>query len=843
MRPRALHRLGMTLLGFGLISTALGSWAAVAAATPATTTSDPATTVTTTAADPSAQTQKWAEPQFVGPRDATSASYSALSNLSITVSQTRDITNQGVTVSWTGGRPTSVGNFAHDYLQVMQCWGDATTGPTPEQCAWGAPTSGLSNLMGDRTGLRSLKVNEDPAQEYTDKYRVTPPVTQPNLRAYAVPFTTVDGESNVDVSSYFTSATTNEVTAARTGDDGTGEVVFTTQTSLEAPYLGCGATMASGKPRACWLVVVPRGDVTANGTPVAETPDGYMTGSPLSATNWANRVVFSMDFQAIGSSCDMGNAERRLVGHELFTDAMVSWQSSLCGSGTTYGYSQIGDAEARSQIVSSVQGASRLAVVSKPLTKEQSGTSGVTYSPIARNALVVAFNIDRDYSQNSDLIAQNGTPVTSLTLNARLVAKLLTQSYRADVPGGGSSPPLSTNPRSIVTDPEFVALNPEFKDFVPSTGPEGLLVSLGSSDAVIQVWDWIRSDPEGRSFLRGEDDGYGMTINPAYKALDLATAGSTDSFPKADLTNYRQNSIVPEPGYGTLDLRPYMSDMHEAARRAQRADSGAKIVWDPYKLPAGFTSSGAQLPGHRFELALTDRVSAERYGLRTAALVNQAGQPTLATDSTINKAISTMPADADNPTVKVYDGTVREVGTYPLSTVSYAAVSVCLASTDELKDYASFLDFAATTGQKSGRAKGELPTGYVPLTAADITSTTSLAATLRSPAKVAKICPTTKASPQPSSTPTAKPSATATPTTAAPTRTNTTTPTSTDSPSTPVPSATAASTPSEPQATAAAQVTIGPSTTIARMGAIGALGLGLPSALIGPALMRRARLG
>ena len=59
--------------------------------------------------------------------------------------------------------------------------------------------------------------------------------------------------------------------------------------------------------------------------------------------------------------------------------------------------------------------------------------------------LVVAFQIDD----------ADGKPVTDLKLNARLVAKLVTASYRS-----GGNPAVINNPVNIFRDPEFQALNP-----------------------------------------------------------------------------------------------------------------------------------------------------------------------------------------------------------------------------------------------------------------------------------------------------------------------------------------------------------------------------------------------
>jgi hypothetical protein len=59
----------------------------------------------------------------------------AFANVKVTVGQTKNLVNQAVTVSWTGGAPTlPAGGFGVDYLQIMQCWGDDPSGPDRTQC-------------------------------------------------------------------------------------------------------------------------------------------------------------------------------------------------------------------------------------------------------------------------------------------------------------------------------------------------------------------------------------------------------------------------------------------------------------------------------------------------------------------------------------------------------------------------------------------------------------------------------------------------------------------------------------------------------------------------------------
>src|SRR5262249_57380192 len=80
-------------------------------------------------------------------------------NLKVTVSQTTNLINQTVVVSWTGGAPTlpDTGNFGVNYLQIMQCWGDDPAGPDRTQCQYGGSYSQVSPGAG--TWVRSRQVN------------------------------------------------------------------------------------------------------------------------------------------------------------------------------------------------------------------------------------------------------------------------------------------------------------------------------------------------------------------------------------------------------------------------------------------------------------------------------------------------------------------------------------------------------------------------------------------------------------------------------------------------------------------------------------------------------------
>lgn len=684
-------------------------------------------------------------------RDQTSHFYDEFENFQVTVSQTRNLSNQGVTVSWSGLDRTMPGELASNYVQIMQCWGDET-GPTPQQCQWGSPITATENLMGSFTANRDLMKGEDPNQAYNTSFLIPPPVNQPFLKSYRVPFKTVGGETTYNFIKYFSNETSNEFSAAPTGVSGGGEAVFEVQTALEAPHLGCGAQTATG-PRDCWLVVIPRGELRANGTRILEGE--RISGSPLSASHWANRVQIPLSFSPLTVSCALGNSERRVVGTEMISAAFYSWQPSLCKDIATFGYSQIGDGEARRQITGSLFGSSGLAFIADPIDEELRGKNQLVYAPVANSAVVVAFNIEKNFKSDSPLVSQNGALVTDLKLNARLVAKLLTQSYRNDVPGGNTQEHVKDNPRSLVADPEFIQLNPDFEYFQRGLEPGGLLVALGSSDSTALVWRWLQNDPKASSFLKGTSDQWGMKLNKFYSTLELATDTEIESFPKADLSTYRPNSSTPEPGFSTLDMRPYSHDMLDAAAAARRGDSKSKTIWDPNKIPAAFASGGAQPIGQRFMLAITDLPAAERYGLGVATLVSSTGQESKPTASTMNAAVSAMPVDASTG-ILYNDGKSVKGTAYPWTSLTYAVVNVCTQTPKALSEYSSMLNYAAGPGQITGEAQGMLPYGYVPLQA-NLSSKAKAAAKALTSSTVAKDCPSNlpeEEKPTPTPTPT-----------------------------------------------------------------------------------------
>ena len=211
---------------------------------------------------------------------------STFPNLKVTVNQTRNLVNQDISVSWTGGDQTSGANtFNSDYLQIFECWGDPETttdpkgatdpGPPPSQCEFGGESSTpTTSYPVQSTGFEYSRVlSQSSWSGYSQLEGCSAPPVLPasscSIPGYddlyndawdgfvIDPFVAVDGtvvgpqaDYNFDenpnspkpfwLDPYFSFDTTNEVDFARTYSGGTGQQLFQVDTGLEAPGLGCG---------------------------------------------------------------------------------------------------------------------------------------------------------------------------------------------------------------------------------------------------------------------------------------------------------------------------------------------------------------------------------------------------------------------------------------------------------------------------------------------------------------------------------------------------------------------------------------------------------------------------
>ncbi|MFD7131378.1 hypothetical protein [Streptomyces sp. NPDC059894] len=624
--------------------------------------------------------------------------YDDFSGLKVTVHQTRNLRTQGVRISWEGGAPTTNDTvFWTDFLQIMQCWGDDPSGPTREQCVYGG--SGVP-LPGTGVDGRSLSAAADPQEtQYTG-----PNAFVPFRPAGDLPPTTSATDKT-----YFGPLDTNEQPANRTFAGGTGEVTFEVQDGIQAPHLGCGVnTAAAGDtpaPRSCWLVVVPRGTHNSDGTDVTGAgEDGKIDGSPLSATNWAQRMAVRLDFLPVDEFCPQGQPERPTAGSELATDAITSWQPRLCSStGSTFAFTQSGEEPARSQVLATTAETPVLGLTVDPVAPTEGGAQ-VVHAPVAVSGLAIAF-----FMESASGLVQD------MKLTPRLVAKMLTHSYTKDVTLGDAPDYLDGNPAFFHQDPEFKELNPEFPAL--SGQPTSLMVPLQSSDTTRLVWNWLQSDEDARDFLSGTADPWGMKVNRYYQDLNLAEAASLTDFPKVDpTTSPALANGEPPLTYAVTDLDPYTADLHDGALRTRRGNNNNVVKWEPGNNAPPKLVNEVPWSGRHAVMAIVDTASAERYGLRTAALRNADGTFVRPSTGTLTAAVGTMRPSSVDASVLEPDPALAEGQAYPLTAVAYAAASVN-QDAEAREAYAEFIRYAAGAGQTPGLSAGELPPGYAPLPA------------------------------------------------------------------------------------------------------------------------------
>jgi hypothetical protein len=506
----------------------------------------------------------------VGPGEVTVSGRGAFSNLKITVSQTQDLVNQAIGISWTGMEPTGLGQQNDpltNFLQIMECWGDKVTdastpadavndvpanpGPPREQCEWGGATD-VGNYTNAAQGLHHFANGPDDSRGIrgfngTQTDQQTDSVYESGSGAPEVPFRAVDGTVVPHLTSngnwlnpYYDHTTTNELPFNFTWPGGTGTAVFQADTALEAPGLGCGDPVSNGSstPRDCWLVIVPRGPTDINGQPYPAN-DFSVLGSPLASPIWPDRIAIPLQYRLDASPCPIGAHEHRTQGSELVTAAMVSWQSGFCASkGTVLGYSSLDDDLVRQQLTTAGAGNGELEFLSRAADPSTvPAGEQIVYAPVTLSGVTISFRIDYTTDEQSSVGPPRslGPPVTQINLTPRLVAKLITDSYvdanafrlggdpaRAvafGTPDASHYTWLLKNPVNMFEDPDFQQHNPQVDGLDNLAGARlgaTVEVELAGSDAAFELWSWILADPSARAFLAGQPDPWGMTVDPYY---------------------------------------------------------------------------------------------------------------------------------------------------------------------------------------------------------------------------------------------------------------------------------------------------------------------------------------
>ena len=693
-----------------------------------------------------------------------------LGGLSVTVTQTTGLTSQAVQVAVAGAAGGRDSNGTGSLLQVMQCWGAmkadgtpdlAATQPDPATCEVGPGGSDVSGVP-DRWMGRVL--NSDPLVDGGDWDQKDPGGFTLPAPFQAINGQTYRGKESSDAlqgrdNPFFNHTTTNELTALRPDASGKAQGLFEIQTGQQSDALGCGLRAGVPSVANCWLVLMPRPEYDSPAGP------GVSLGA-VSPSVWAQRLQLKLSFQDLAQSCPGGAARTLSAGSELLTTAMASWIPGVCNAKRIgAGFTQLGDAQARQQLTSS----GGLIFTTRPIANDSTNF----YAPAALTAPVIAFTADADAS------AATLGQIRDLRLNARLVAKLLTQSYRYGMDDQAGSelkvkaPWYLTQVRSLSDDPEFRKLNPGVLLYLSPAASGDLLVENLLSDAGAQVWQWLLHDPDAQSFLNGCPDADGMVINPFYSTrtysgcdaskslLDGAaqakitkTTTPTD-FVYAPMLYPPDGAAYPQLGWyqraaenfgpGVVappltwnDLHARVANLASAGRNAFQALYPSNTIFCLYSSdsncipqPGVWKSGGRQNLGYRIVMTITDASTAARFQLPTAKLCDDSGAHCIGADqASLTKAAASFDQSDVAGVSKPALNPDYASGAYPLTMPVYAAIGTDGLKKSDATAYASLLDYLSTTGQKPGLESGLLPPGYAPLTPAMVAQTATLVKTL-----------------------------------------------------------------------------------------------------------------
>jgi hypothetical protein len=573
----------------------------------------------------------------------------------VTVSQTTNLVNQTIQVSWTGFTPSGTGGSpvynasGTDYpVMVAQCRG--TDPKIPDDC-YDATNGGSPATFG---------------------------ADGPGNTAYAI-----------------------------TEQNGTGTADILLFTSVQNQWLGCGPTTG------CSLVIMPSqgGDSVDYATPhcgdhaddnqfldLGEYAFTSFDNSPNTAyCSWQKRIVIPLRFAPTPDGCPLRNADFTAGGSPMLADAMQEWQTGFCEGANSVEVqynSEVNESEARTDFA---DGLDNIAFTTLPL----SGPTKYpyTYAPVAVSAATVAYWVDNSVT---------GQPYTNLKLDPRLVTKLLTTSYAYTndaCPNGGAPPfgcdnAVDNNPINLYSDPEFEKLNPKVgQNPAQPTGTEIPNIVSGDSDMTWVTTSWIAANQDAASFLAGQFDPWGMHVNTYYLGLKYPT----DAFLPMD--PYPPISFQYSPVY---PLSTVATDMSEYIL------PGTEDVKDP--TTGNYDSLPPETVGDRDMWSVLDLADATRFLIPTAAIENAAGKYVEPTSASMTAAVNDMTVNADG--VRSINEASKDPNEYPLTMIIYAVVPTGGISQTKADKIAQFLYDVAGEGQKSGTAPGELAPGYMPLTSA-----------------------------------------------------------------------------------------------------------------------------
>ena len=576
----------------------------------------------------------------------------------VTVTQTADLVNQQIQVSWTNFTPSTAQvynqqNVAYP-LMVAECKG--TDPASPADC-YGAENGGVTSTSG--------------------KYG-------PMNAAYAT--TTAEGTGLADV-----------------------DIL----TKEENQFLGCLST------RPCSLAIVPaQGGNYSVSPPNCSDHAGdfsFGTGTAIGASSfgsqdfacsWAKRIVVPLKFARTAANCPFRNPVFSASGSPMLARAMNSWVAALCAGShgmTIANDTTVAEPQALQELASD---STDVALTTRSANAQgiNTGKKKYLYAPVAVTAVSVAYWFDN---------ATTGLPVTNIRLDQRLLLKLLTQSYAFENDGCPSTVTgvpcdggVDRNPLNLFVDPEFLKYNPEYTSLgglapvvtpPPSSAYEVPTVASGQTDLTWVTTNWIAANKHATSLLKGQFDPWGMHLNVNYQGLQYPnnTFVSQDPYP---FVNHLFNPVFPLSVAATDQVEnwpPSYSDQKDQFGNYDRL------------VP--------QIPGGRSLIAVLDQGDSAAFLFPSAAVPNGANK--FRTPTTANMLAALQDMTSGGQGTKLVNPKSTNKKAYPLTMVVYAVVPTSGTNHTKAAAIARFLDFVAGAGQHPGVQPGQLPPGFAPLPA------------------------------------------------------------------------------------------------------------------------------
>jgi PBP superfamily domain len=509
------------------------------------------------------------------------------------------------------------------------------------------------------------------------------------------------GANNGGIAGSFSPYGPMNTSYSTTSPNGTGEAFIQVLTGIENQLLGCD----KGTP--CSLVIVPSQggnifDTPPNCADHSQDTNGTDVGAiafndSYGACSWKKRIIVPLHFAPTPTDCPVHNPNFSAIGSPLLERAMSSWQSNLCSASSPVNIqydSAQNEPLARQDFLS---GTDDVALTTLP-GPAKGAAHPFTYAPVAISAESIVFWIDNP---------KTGRPLTHIKLDPRLVAKLLTQSYdfefescgKGRVPKGvvGCDNAVDNNPFSLFADPEFKKLNPHVA--INGDGFQIPTVLSGLSDMVWELTRWMAANSAAKSFVDGAFDPWGMHVNTDYLNMQLPTQSLSSMDPFLPIA-HRYDPVFP-----LSSVAQYQVDNWYPATDWQPDSQG------------NYDKLSPELPGNRALFAILDQADAAAYELPVAALENAAGKYVLPTDAAMSASLATLHTDPNHITQDLTEHAKKAMGAYPLTMVIYAMVPTGGIPKKKAKKIAQWLDFVANQGQVQGNQPGDLPPGYLPLTA------------------------------------------------------------------------------------------------------------------------------